>query len=266
VEVDLALVKRLEASAAVATSRTVHAMQRLQPHLGAIATPVGAGMAIAMGAGRYVNRAMGATLDDLSAGDVLAVEQIAASMSVPAAFELSAWAPAATIERLTHGGFRPSWFRSMFATDSFGRAAPRAGVHVDTVGTSDLPTWSQVYAVGFGATAPLPRVVSDDFAAALAATDDVHLLLASVDGRPAGSAMVQIVDGVAWLGAAATMPTSRRQGVQAALVEARVQMAHARGCDLIAATAVPSGDSARNLIRLGLQLVQNQVVVVRSTD
>ena len=57
------------------------------------------------------------------------------------------------------------------------------------------------------------------------------------------------------------MPAFRRHGVQATLVAHRLRMATELGCDIAAATAVPSGASARNLVRLGWQLVQTQLVV-----
>lgn len=94
----------------------------------------------------------------------------------------------------------------------------------------------------------------------------MHIVMAMVDGQPAGCGSLHVADGVGWLGGAATMPAFRRRGVQATLVAHRLQMALDLGCDIAAATAVPSGASARNLVRLGFHLVQTQVVVEQPLD
>jgi GNAT superfamily N-acetyltransferase len=74
---------------------------------------------------------------------------------------------------------------------------------------------------------------------------------------------VQIVDGVAWLGGAATIPKHRQRGVQAALVAHRLRLAAQLGCGLAAVTALSNGPSARNIVRLGFQHIHTQAVVER---
>jgi predicted GNAT family acetyltransferase len=53
--------------------------------------------------------------------------------------------------------------------------------------------------------------------------------------------------GVGWIGGATTEPAYRRRGVQGALVRRRMTAAYESGCVLAVVTAVPSGDSARNV-------------------
>jgi GNAT superfamily N-acetyltransferase len=72
---------------------------------------------------------------------------------------------------------------------------------------------------------------------------------------------MQVVDDVAWLGGAATVPAFRKRGVQAALVAYRLQLATEMGCELAAVSALAGGPSARNIFRLGFPHIHTQVVV-----
>ena len=98
-------------------------------------------------------------------------------------------------------------------------------------------------------------------AAYLAFDDD---LVALVDGVPAACGSLSVVDGVGWLGGAATLPAFRGTGLQTALVRHRLRLAAAAGCTFAAATALPDGQSARNLERLGFRLAYTQAVLTNT--
>ena len=221
------------------------------------------GAAIATGPGRYVNRALGVTLDERSPADIDAIEQFFAERALPAAVEVSSWAPAATIDRADPPRL-PAGVVPVDVHDVADRASRADGTRRRWSRRSTTPTsprGSSTYAVGFGVADGQARAISDEFALATRLCPDARLVLATVDGSPAGCGAVHVAEGVAWLGGAATMPAFRRHGVQATLVAHRLRMATELGCDIAAATAVPSGASARNLVRLGWQLVQTQLVV-----
>ena len=117
---------------------------------------------------------------------------------------------------------------------------------------------------GFGAETPDEAVRSDEMARAERAVAGASAYLADVDGTAVGCGSLTIDDGIAVLGGAATAPSGRRRGVQSALLRHRLAVATGAGCDLAVATAVPAGDSARNLLRLGFTLVYGQAVMTRS--
>ena len=70
-----------------------------------------------------------------------------------------------------------------------------------------------------------------------------------------------LINGFVGFSAAATIPAYRHHGVHAAMVRYRLGYAYDNGGDLAAATALVDGASARNLVRLGFQLVQHQLVL-----
>ena len=265
-DVDWDLVRRIEATAATITVRLVDAMRANDPASPAAAAPMHGGALIATGSGRYVNRAMGVTLDDRSPEELDIIEQFYRAHGLPPAVEVSSWTPAATVAELTRRDFGLAWFRAVFAAPVSGSstASPlNNDVQIMRVDTSNVDTWMETSAVGFGAVDDLQRIVSDEFARASLACPETHIFMAMIGGRPAGCGALQACDGVAWVGGAATLPAFRRRGVQAALLAHRRQLAEQLGCNLVAATAVPSGQSARNLVHVGFQLIQTQAVLVQ---
>ena len=262
------LVDRLEASTAKAGELLVCAMAAGSPDSKADALPFGRGALLSMGPGRYVNRAVGVTIDDIGAAEADRLEAWFRQRELAPMVEVSAWASSTTVTTLAQRHYVPAWFRAMFVMPCRTDALPNvAGVSVVPVGSDDeAATWREVLAAGFDVTDPTARAVSDEMAHADRAVTSGQQFLALIDGRAAGCGSVVMADGVAWLGAGATLPEFRRRGVQAAMVRHRVAYAEAASCDLAAATAVPDGASARNLSRLGFALVQHQLVLERVAD
>jgi len=259
------LVDRLEASTAKAGELLVCAMAAGSPDSTAEAMPFGRGALLSMGPGRYVNRAVGVTIDDIGAAEAERLEAWFRQRELPPMVEVSAWASSTTVTTLAQRHYVPAWFRAMFVmpcrTDALRNVE---GVSVVPVRSDDeAATWREVLAAGFDVTDPSARAVSDEMARADQGVTSGQQFLALIDGRAAGCGSVVMADGVAWLGAGATLPEFRSRGVQAAMVRHRVAYAESASCDLAAATAVPDGASARNLSRLGFALVQHQLVLER---
>jgi len=127
-----------------------------------------------------------------------------------------------------------------------------------------VPEWLAVLRAGFGADTPEEGRPSDEMARAARAVAGATAYLAAVDGTALGCGSLTVDDGVGWLGGAATTPFGRRRGVQGALIRHRLAVAADTGCDLAVATAMPAGDSARNLLRHGFTLVYGQAVMTRT--
>lgn len=264
VDVDLGLVRRLESTAARASLDLIEAIELLDPTGVADGQSFLDGALIAMGPGRYVNRAIGVTLSDLSGANVDAIEQFFRDRHVPSMIELSSWAPSANLEHLAKRSYVAAWFRSVFALQprSIVKASDR-DLRIDRVEAGDMEQWLQVFNKGFEADRDDAFTANDEIGRAGFVVPDSHTFLAFLDEEPVGCGAVQFVDGVAWLGGAATIPAFRRRGIQAALVGHRLRLAAEAGCDLAAVTALSNGPSARNIVRLGFQHTHTQAVVER---
>jgi GNAT superfamily N-acetyltransferase len=258
--VDRRLIHDLESTAALAALDIVESLQHL-PDTAASAKAAYGGALVAMGPGRYVNRAVGVTLEELGPTDVAQIESFYGELGLPAAIELMSWAPASTVATLAERGYTTRWFRGVFASPVVTDMPYRTSIQVHAVESSSVDTWLDAFAQGTGVDDVAAREVSDEFGRAMVSAAMTQAMFATIDGTVVGCAAVQIAGDVAWLGSAATLPEYRGQGVQAALIAHRLRAARRAGCKVGAATAIPSGDSARNLIRLGFQATHTQAVV-----
>jgi GNAT superfamily N-acetyltransferase len=265
VDVDEVLVRRLEATAATAGLDLIDALRRLDPATTAAGREFLGGALIAMGAGRYVNRAIGVTLNEISSADADLIDHFFVERKLNPMVELSSWAPPSTLAEFARRDFVARWFRSVFALALAASApvAPSTDLRIERVGDDDQERWLDVFNRGFEAEHGETRVANDEIGRASFILPNSQTFLACLDGEHVGCGSIQIVDGIAWLGGAATLPAFRKRGVQASLVAHRLQLAADSGCELAAVTALSNGPSARNIVRLGFQHTHTQVVVER---
>ena len=83
--------------------------------------------------------------------------------------------------------------------------------------------------------------------------------MAEREGEPIATGALNLVNGVALLAGASTIPAARRQGAQRALLKARLDFAAARGADLAMVVAQPGSGSQRNAERAGFRPVYTRV-------
>ena len=241
-DVDLPLVQRLEATSATASLDDPR-IKSLDPSTAAEGHEFGIGALIAMGRGRYVNRAIGVSTTDLSSADVDSIEQFFAGRNLPAMIELSSWAPSTNLEELARRTYVPKWFRSVFAlTPTLTFATSRAGLRIERVEDADEGRWLDVFARGFEAEQGDVRVANDEIGRASRIAPSTHTFLAFIDGRGRRLRSVQFVDWDCWLGGAATSEF-RQRGVQATLVAHRLALAAEAGVRALAAVSALSNEA-----------------------
>lgn len=259
--IDHALVRRVEHSAAELAVRQSALLARLSPTSGAVAARLDGGALISFGPGRYVNRAMGLGLGGTPAHElVAALDQFYGSRAMPPSLELCPLADEGLVAALADAGYRLDRFRDVYARDLQVLPA-EPSVPIVSIGPGSTMRHHIL-----GADAPPgseARRVSDEFCDAAGHVAGAVDLVALVGDEPAACGSLNVVDGVGWLGGAATLGTQRGKGLQQALVEQRLLLAAEAGCDVAAATAVPGGQSARNLRRFGFALLYTQVVMTR---
>jgi GNAT superfamily N-acetyltransferase len=133
--------------------------------------------------------------------------------------------------------------------------------HIDvlTERTDTEPRFVAASVAGFGGQAqPKPIVLLKTLARIAMARADTTLFIAVVNGVAAGSAGLSILPSdlgpIAHLYIASTLPAYRSQGIQLALLRARLQAARRAGCVLASVTARPGNGSTRNVERAGFNL------------
>jgi len=262
--VDRAVVARVERTLADGLAATARSIAALHPGLGATAVAVGGGQAVVCGRGMWVNRVVGLGIDrPVTDADLDVVDGLFAAADLPLEIEVNPWAHATLLTGVAARVMAPTWFRSLLVrrlTVDDERVALPPPVAVRPA--PSVGEWQEVSAVGFGYDDDARRRANDVSAEAAHHAGDI-LLVATIDGRPAGAAALGTALGVAALYGTSTVPGARRRGVQAALITARLAHAAAAGCDLAVSTAEPGGDSERNLLRHGFQVVGTKVGVRR---
>ena len=87
--------------------------------------------------------------------------------------------------------------------------------------------------------------------------------VARVDDRIAGGGTLIIHDGLALICGDGTLAPFRSQGVQTALLRARIDQAAQSGCDLIVICTQPGSGSQRNAERQGFHIAYARTMMVR---
>ncbi len=93
--------------------------------------------------------------------------------------------------------------------------------------------------------------------------DGQRRLLGELDGRLVAASSIFISGDRGWLSWATVLPAARGLGIQRAMIAARARVAADAGCTAIAAWALASAHSSRNLARAGMPLVGERVSLAR---
>jgi MOSC domain-containing protein YiiM len=153
------------------------------------------------------------------------------------------------------GAVAHRWGAVLSATPSDVVDAPSVeGLRIRRVTADDAAGWQGIVNAAF----EFAGVEADTWAAlAPVETRDrrLHMLVADIDGKPAGAAGLFVHRRVGVLGPGAVLRHARRRGIHAALIAARARLAADLRCDLITSQAELEGQSERNQVRMGLRRV-----------
>ncbi|MGD9751714.1 MAG: GNAT family N-acetyltransferase [Acidimicrobiia bacterium] len=262
--VDRSVGVRAEEALVADVSAFVDGLHRQDPGGGARRIEVAGGVAAYTGAGMFAARVQGAGLAGPVAEAVLdAAEAFYAACGLAMEVELCPLAHETLLVGLAARGHVLIGFRNVYVaepatathTDQHpGAVRPGSDIEVVRVGGTDVDRWSSVLLDGFGYRDAHDRLRVARWNRMVAGLGQATAFLALRDGRPVGAAHVLVHGRAASLGGTATLPAFRRQGVQAALLRARLDHAARQGCDLAVVTADPGSGSARNVERAGFRL------------
>ena len=175
--------------------------------------------------------------------------------------ELEAW--------LRTRGFEPGWGWMQF-TRPGSEPAPEARGALRVAPVDDdgaARTFGSIVRRGYG----LPEA-AEPFLVRAARADGWTAFLALDGDVAAGAAAVWVGDGAAYLGFAATLPEQCGKGAQTSLLAARLELARARGCEVVVTETgerrddLPS-NSYRNILRAGFReeyVVENWIRAKRT--
>jgi GNAT superfamily N-acetyltransferase len=249
---DLALAQRLETVGALNAADYVHTFKRLEPTAQAEVLRVGEGWGVLMGPMYPINWIHAAEFAPLGQ-KLLEAESHFARQGLPVRLTFCPLGLGQNLELLGSRGYKATGFMNIYVQPSQPvQVQPLEGIEVRPV--ADLGEWLEASRNAWG-----EHSLGDLFQQVALERPEAQSFVAIADGKPVAVAAMRMREGVAVLNGTGTMPQYRGRGIQRALVQTRLAVAHAAGCELAMVTASPGGQSARNLERLGFTLAYTRV-------
>lgn len=265
------LAARIERAESDLMARCVVPDTHERPSAQSFAIPIGGGFATYGGRGSPFSKVAGLGFGDVpTASELDDLEDRYAEHGAPVQFEVSTLGDPELGQCLTRRGYRLVSFENVLGSRIDTDAAFVAPSQIVVSRGEDRPdVWMDVVVAG-SMSPDLDGVVQHE-------TFDAHEIvraesalvgagsrryLASVDGVAVGGAGLRIVERIAQLTGAATVPEHRRRGVQTELVRVRLRDARAEGCDLAVVTCQPGSVSHANMQKMGFQLLYTRAILV----
>ncbi|MDQ3765546.1 MAG: GNAT family N-acetyltransferase [Actinomycetota bacterium] len=264
-------IERVEAQLVTKGSETAH--HRAVNSAGFV-IPVAGGVASFAEEGSPLNKVAGLGFGGVPTAAALdEIERAFTARGAPVQVELAHLADPAIGALLTDRGYRLTSFENVLGLALTGEPeqVTPPGIEVRPRGDDEFEAWLDVVTEGFAhpdaqgvpSHEEFPREVLTRAMRDLTAGAGVMRYVALRDGVLAGGASFRVAEGVAQLTGAATAPKHRRQGVQAALLSARLADATAAGCDIAVITTQPGSKSQQNAQRRGFDLLYTRAILVK---
>ncbi len=270
---DTSLARRIERAEAQLIAKASEAAHRRRADDAGFVVPLAGGVASFAEAGSPYNKVAGLGFSGVpSPATWEEIERAYAALGAPVQVELAHLADPAIGAALTGRGYRLILFDNVLGLvlpGEPGRVTP-PGVEVRPSGQEEFESWLDIVLHGFAHPdtpgVPLHEELAREVMAGagrdFAAAGGIRYI-ALRDGVIAGGARLRMAEGVAQLAGATTAPAHRRQGVQAALLSARLADAAAAGCDIAVVTTLPGSKSQHNVQRQGFDLLYTRATLVR---
>jgi GNAT superfamily N-acetyltransferase len=258
--VDLNLARKLERAEAMANAAAVEARQKMESDLGAEWIEVAGAYAMFDGPDAPTTQTFGVGLFERFVDrEFERVEEFFTRHQTSVYHEICSFAAHETQGLLSSRGYTPLEASTVHLRTTSGHARGKSPITARAIGVDELPVWCRL--AGEAWTAESPEL--GEFVANLGdiwgRARGVTCFLAERDGVPIASAALNIANGVAIMAGASTIPSARRQGAQAALLETRLAYAAERGVDLAMVVTAPGGGSQRNAERQGFRPVYSRM-------
>ncbi|MBZ4421228.1 GNAT family N-acetyltransferase [Myxococcus sp. RHSTA-1-4] len=224
---------------------------------------VAGGRAIYTGPRALFSVALGVGLGGpVSAEDVDRIESLLSQDGGAVRIELNPFCDPSLSQELARRRYGVEHFQLVWWRPPGPAPAPPPGVTVRPLRAGEERTWAGLFFHAYtgrraGAEVELTGGLN------LTRTPCNTCFLACVDGEPRGVGVVSATGGVALLSGDGVAPPYRGQGLQLALIHARVAWAAERGCDVATAATEPSTASQRSYEKAGFRCAYPKLVMVR---
>jgi GNAT superfamily N-acetyltransferase len=174
--------------------------------------------------------------------------------------EVCPMAGASVLDLLCARKYRPVEVSSvLFRTVEKPSEAHASNIQIRAVEPEDVPRWRSVSIRGWTHEHPELEPFVQQMGEICLAREQSPCFLAELDGEVGAAGVLIIHEGVALFGGSTTVPELRRRGLQAALLDGRMQYAFEQGCDLAMMVAEAGSNSQRNAERKGFRVAYTRM-------
>ncbi len=266
---DKELSRRLERTEARANADFVETRARLFPESGARWIEVGGIYAMFDGVDSPITQTFGLGMfEDATDGHLDKIESFFQERGAAVFHEVSPMADLTLLGLLGDRGYRPIELTSVMfqELDTLTPTLRDARIGTRTITEADADLWAEISAKGWATEHESLGEFMLGFGKIAARTSGGQPFLAELDGVPAGAAGFAIYDDVCIMAGASTIPEARRQGVQNALLAARLAYAKEHGCRLALMAALPGSQSQKNAQKNGFNIAYTRTKWMLSTE
>jgi hypothetical protein len=258
---DLKLARRLEAAEGYACMQFAEARARLFPESGSEWIKVGGAVAVFDGIDAPTTQSFGlGVFEPLTPGILEKMERFFFDRNTATMHEVCPLAGAPALELLCERGYRPIEISNvMYRPVKKPNVDHPANIKVRVVGQEEAQLWGDISARGWTHEHPELQEFVQKMGVISVARKNSPCFLAEIDGTPGAAGAMSIFGGVALFAGAATVPELRCRGLQAALLQDRMNYAFEHECDLAMMVAEAGSNSQRNAERKGFRVAYTRI-------
>jgi len=262
--VDHPLAVRLEETQGWRALNYAHASAQIGQE-GAFATITVGGALVIYGGPRIpVNRTVGLGMYGLvTSEDFATIEEFYNQRSADTYIDCCPLADSSLLPLLQARGYAiQGWLSMLFMPLPSALVETNPAIHVSRATADQAELWLATSARGFDGIDEVSdqtlHVLKPNFFA-----ENATCYIAWQGDTPVATGGMYWHNGVVELGGTSTLVAYRNQGAQGALIQRRLQDAHASGCDLAVVQTSPGSPSQRNMQRRSFQLAYSRAICVR---
>ena len=188
--------------------------------------------------------------DEVTNADLDGIEAFFKERNAPVLHEVSPLAHASLFALLNERGYQPLEYTSVMFRElerDYQFDLPiNTNIKTRIIESGEEKLWARTSAAGWVTEMPEHFDFMKEFGEIGARCAGAKSFLAEIENQPIAAGALFIYDGAALLAGASTIPGGRRQGAQAALLDARLRFAAENGCEIAMMGASPGSQSQRN--------------------
>ena len=260
---DIVLARRLEMAEARSNAGFVETRSQLYPESQAGWIKVAGAYAMFDGVSSPLTQTFGLGLFQTpSVAEMEEIERFFLDRGAQVLHEISPLADLALLSLLNQRGYQPIEFTSVMfrpiRSDCLVTVSRNDQIQVRVVHEGEEELWASTAAHGWGESGELADFMLGIGRICVRRPETLPFL-AELNGKPIATGALCLLDGVALLAGASTIPERRKHGAQLALLNERLRAAAQQGCDIAMMCALPGSASQRNAERHGFRVAYTRI-------